>query len=118
MGQLYPDFHAPIPSMSVIKMNCSSSTSSFFDVEEGERVVIGAPGYHECEFRTCYPVRMYPVDVTSGAFKNAPLKSVGSQWESHAHSVLKIQLTALDEETSLSEMGLERLRFYLNGNLS
>ncbi|MGU3813508.1 type VI secretion system baseplate subunit TssF [Vibrio diabolicus] len=115
MGQLYPDFHAPIPSMSVIKMNCSSSTSSFFDVEEGERVVIGAPGYHECEFRTCYPVRMYPVDLTSGAFKNAPLKSVGSQWESHAHSVLKIQLTALDEETSLSEMGLERLRFYLNG---
>ncbi|MDG2728175.1 type VI secretion system baseplate subunit TssF, partial [Vibrio parahaemolyticus] len=64
MGQLYPDFHAPIPSMSVIKMSCSNSTSSYFDVEEGERVVIGATGYHECEFRTCYPVRMYPVDVT------------------------------------------------------
>lgn len=115
MGQLYPDFHAPIPSMSVIKMSCSNSTSSYFDVEEGERVVIGAPGYHECEFRTCYPVRMYPVDVTSGVFKNAPFKPVGSRWESNAHSVLKVQLTAQDEETPLGEMGVERLRFYLNG---
>ncbi|MCV5275366.1 type VI secretion system baseplate subunit TssF, partial [Escherichia coli] len=58
---------------------------------------------------------MYPVDVTSGVFKNAPFKPVGSRWESNAHSVLKVQLTAQDEETPLGEMGAERLRFYLNG---
>ncbi|TON14249.1 hypothetical protein CGH62_28210, partial [Vibrio parahaemolyticus] len=51
MGQLYPDFHAPIPSMSVIKLNCSESTTSSFAIPVGERVEVSAPGYQDCQFR-------------------------------------------------------------------
>ncbi len=40
MGQLHPDFHAPIPSMSIIRMKCNGSTSSPFDIPAGEKVKI------------------------------------------------------------------------------
>lgn len=40
MGQLHPDFHAPIPSMSIIKMKCNESTSAPFDVSKGEKVMV------------------------------------------------------------------------------
>ncbi|WP_353956359.1 type VI secretion system baseplate subunit TssF [Vibrio navarrensis] len=43
IGQLFPDFHAPIPSMSVIKVNGSSSATSTVTVPAGERVTITAP---------------------------------------------------------------------------
>ncbi|MGR5235988.1 type VI secretion system baseplate subunit TssF [Vibrio alfacsensis] len=115
MGQLYPDFHAPIPSMSIVKMDCSDSTTAYVDIPQGEKVVVGAPGFKECEFRTCYATRMYPLNVVEGSFENAPVAPIGSRWETTASSVLKIQLQANDGETSLSEMGIEALRFYLNG---
>lgn len=115
MGQLYPDYHAPIPSMSVIKLNCSNSTTSAIDIPAGERVVVGAPGYTDCEFRTCYATTMYPINVKACSFENAPLKPTGSKWEQDANSVLKIQISAIDQCNSIKDMGIGRLRLYLNG---
>jgi type VI secretion system protein ImpG len=114
-GQLFPDFHAPIPSMSIIKMRCSDSTTDHFEVPVGEKVVIGAPGFKECEFRTCYLTKMYPVEVVNSSFENAPVKPVGSRWESKAQSMLKVCLSSNDEESSLADLGVESLKFYLNG---
>ncbi|MFH0290409.1 type VI secretion system baseplate subunit TssF [Vibrio owensii] len=115
MGQLHPDFHAPIPSMSIIKMKCNESTSAPFDVSRGEKVMVSAPGYKECEFRTCYETRMYPFDISAGTFENAPIQPIGSPWERSSKSVLKVKINANDGESALSEMGVETLRFYLNG---
>ncbi|WP_407526487.1 type VI secretion system baseplate subunit TssF [Vibrio parahaemolyticus] len=115
MGQLYPDFHAPIPSMSVIKLNCSESTTSSFAIPVGERVEVSAPGYQDCQFRTGYPTTMYPLDIISGSFENAPFKPTGSKWEHNAHSVLRCQLSAHDSESSINSMGIDCLRLYLNG---
>ncbi|TON65132.1 type VI secretion system baseplate subunit TssF, partial [Vibrio parahaemolyticus] len=114
MGQLYPDFHAPIPSMSVIKLNCSESTTSSFAIPVGERVEVSAPGYQDCQFRTGYPTTMYPLDIISGSFENAPFKPTGSKWEHNAHSVLRCQLSAHDSESSINSMGIDCLRLYLN----
>ncbi|PQJ69892.1 type VI secretion system protein ImpG [Vibrio jasicida] len=115
LGQLYPDFHAPIPSMSIVKMTCSESTNAYFDVVSGERVVIGAPRFKECEFRTCYETRMYPLRVNDCSFENAPVKPMGSRWEQVANSMLNVQLHANDSESAINLMGIDTLRFYLNG---
>lgn len=115
MGQLCPDFHAPIPSMSIVKMTCSDSTNTHFDVASGERVVIGAPRFKECEFRTCYETRMYPLNVGNCLFENAPIKSTGSRWESAANAMLKVELSANDGESAINQMKIDGLRFYLNG---
>lgn len=115
MGQLYPDFHAPIPAMSVIKLNSSGSTSSAVSIPEGERVVLSAPGYNDCEFRTCYPTTMYPINITACSFENAPLKPTGSKWEQEANSALKIKIGAIGRCSSISDLGIERLRLYLSG---
>ncbi|TOG35000.1 hypothetical protein CGJ05_23285, partial [Vibrio parahaemolyticus] len=103
------------PSMSVIKLNCSESTTSSFSIPVGERVEVSAPGYQDCQFRTGYPTTMYPLDIISGSFENAPFKPTGSKWEHNAHSVLRCQLSAHDSESSINSMGIDCLRLYLNG---
>ncbi|EKO3865251.1 type VI secretion system baseplate subunit TssF [Vibrio harveyi] len=115
MGQLHPDFHAPIPSMSIIRMKCNGSTSSPFDIPAGEKVKISAPGFDECEFKTCYDTQIYPCDVSQGSFDNAPLASIGSRWETNAHSMLKLRLNSNESGATFAGMGVETLRFYLNG---
>ncbi len=115
MGQLYPDFHAPIPSMSVIKLNCSDSTKSVIEISQGERVLVGAPGYTDCDFKTCYPITMCPINITAGVFENAPFKSVGSRWDAEANAVLKLQISANEKGLSLGSLAIDQLRFYLNG---
>ncbi len=116
MGQLYPDFHAPIPSMSVIKLNCTDSTKSAFDIQQDERVVVTAPGYTDCDFKTCYPTTIYPINVNAGMFENAPFKPTGSKWDTDARSAMKVQINAIEESASIEKMGIDRLRLYLNGH--
>ncbi len=101
--------------MSIVKMTCSESTNAYFDVVSGERVVIGAPRFKECEFRTCYETRMYPLRVNDCSFENAPVKPMGSRWEQVANSMLNVQLHANDSESAINLMGIDTLRFYLNG---
>ncbi len=115
MGQLYPDFHAPIPSMSIIKLNCSDSTKSAFVIPEGESVALSAPGFAECQFKTCYPTTLYPINIVGSNFENAPFKQTGSVWDKDANSVLKVQIRAIDSGACIGRMGIDGLRLYLNG---
>lgn len=115
IGQLFPDFHAPIPSMSVIKVNGSSSATSTVTVPAGERVTITAPGFKECDFLTCYDTQVLPFDVAEAKLENAPFSGADARIEADAKSVLKLSLCSNSDEISLADSSDKKLRFYLNG---
>ncbi len=115
IGQLFPDFHAPIPSMSIVQLKGTTSSSSAFTVAKGERVTITAPGYQECDFKTCCATQVHPFDVTDAQFENAPFSGTECRMELAAKSVLKLEIQSNNAELSLSTLDDSCLRFYLSG---
>ena len=115
LGQLYPDYQAPIPSMSIIKMETENVSTGGITLKRGSSVESHAPGLKPCYFQTCYDTKLWPMDVTDAFFQNAPFRAPESIWHKPAKSVIKISVSTDYEEASLSSLGVDKLRFYIHG---
>ncbi|KLV03738.1 type VI secretion system protein ImpG [Photobacterium aquae] len=115
IGQLYPDYHATIPSMAIIKMTTQNINDHGFILPRGSEVQGHVDGYKSCHFTTCYDTELWPVEVTKAAFENAPFKAPCANFKTQAQSVLKLTLSGEFESTPLFKLGIRNLRFYLNG---
>lgn len=123
LNVLYPHYLAPIPSMSVAQFALDSQQGKLttgYKVERGSvlysRPVQGTP----CRFRTCYPVTVWPIEITEAALESADPVDNKGRW---SRAVVRISLRCLNN-TRLSELTLggdqsrliESLRFYINGD--
>lgn len=110
LGILYPHYTNPIPSMSVVKFEPvkQNISAAGYLIDKNamlySKPVSGTP----CQFTTCYPVTMWPVEVTAAGLQD-PKKPVRD-----ARQVLSIQLRSYNN-LSFSQLNWEKLRFFLNG---
>ncbi|MGI8988146.1 MAG: type VI secretion system baseplate subunit TssF [Chthoniobacterales bacterium] len=116
LGVVYPHFIRPVPSMAIVEFQV--------DLEQGKlttglklerdtvlysKPVAGVP----CKFRTCYETTLWPVSVSAAEWRTPdrlqpPIKA------SDAAFALRLQLQC-GPDTQFSKLGMDRLRFYLNG---
>jgi type VI secretion system protein ImpG len=107
---LYPHYTNPIPSMSLVKFDLVEQNISpaGYRIDKGttlySKPVSGTP----CQFITSYPVTIWPIDVVSAALREAKKQIKGAQ------QAILIQLKTYNN-LGLSELGWEKLRFFLNG---
>jgi type VI secretion system protein ImpG len=111
---LYPHYLRPIPSMTIAQLS--------LDPEQGgpgeglsvprhallrSRPVDGV----RCVFRTCYPVRLWPLAVQS--IDVEPVSGGTGAIPQDARSMLRIRLTS-QGGVPLSDLSIDTLRFFLN----
>lgn len=116
---VYPHFVRPIPSMSIVDFELDpdkGKLNSGLLIPEGSilysRAVQGVP----CKFRTTYPLTLYPIQLqraewTSPDRLRPALKAPDAQF------AIPLRFTA-PPDIELGKLGLDRLRFYLNGEAS
>lgn len=110
LNVVFPHYTRPIPSMSIVDFQTSKTSvpPEGYVIEKGttlySRPVNGIP----CQFRTCYPVRLLPVEVVSAALKD-PKHEVRQ-----ATQALVIQIKA-QNNLKFSQITARELRFFLNG---
>jgi len=126
LNVLYPNFLAPIPSLSIIQFQLDAQQSNLrmgHTIPRGSIVrsepVDGSP----CRFQTCYPVTIWPIEVAEARFE---LPTPGVAAVAGAKSVLRIGLRTLGgvPTSELKEKGtgeseprpIEFLRFSLQGD--
>ena len=122
LNVLYPHYLAPIPSMSIGQFSLDAQQGKLttgYAVDRGavlySRPIQGTP----CRFRTCYPVTVWPVEITEATLESSDPVSSKGKW---TRAVLRISLRCLNN-TRLSELTMgedqasliEKLRFYING---
>lgn len=113
---LYPHYLRPTPSLSIVQFGLGRQAK----VTEGYHV----PRHTElhsmpvegvvCKFRTCYPVDLWPVEVRAASF----MELERSAFNGHGSDLvarLRLTLAASTEENNLGEAGMDRLRFFLDG---
>ena len=110
LGIVYPHYLVPIPSMSVVRFEplkravppggyaIGRNTSLY------SKQVKGSP----CHFVTSYPVTLWPLEVASARLQEPKRAVKGSQ------QALVLQLKT-ENNLSFSQLGCDRLRFFLNG---
>ena len=121
LGVLYPHYLAPIPSMAIVQFELdvgriqapqgfpSPRHSMLHTPPVRTRWEAGLP----CQFRTGYPVMLWPVEITAAKLQPPPFGS-GLQPPPRTAAALRIQIEC-QGGLSFAELSLESLRFYLHG---
>lgn len=116
LGILYPHYLRPIPSMSIVQ----------FQINPDELHLTGRhtiPRHRDlysrpvndlrCRFRTCYPVDLWPIRVAHASMEALPRAEFALRGND-AVAAIKLTLQALGG-TNFATLGIDRLRFFLDG---
>ena len=113
---LYPHYIRPIPSMSIARFDVDHeqiNPQTGLRIERGAVVNSRAVGGAPCKFRTCYELTFWPVVVAEASWTtpdrlNPPLRAADCS------GAIRLRLDC-EGETTFSKLGMETLRFHLNG---
>ncbi|WP_087020935.1 type VI secretion system baseplate subunit TssF [Thaumasiovibrio subtropicus] len=115
IGELFPDFHAPIPSMSIVHHKPSIYTDNCNHLPVGTKVDIFAPGYQTCHYRTTSAVDIWPFEVVDAKYMNAPFTAPERKFKTDSAAVLKLEVKCHEGCSGFDELDISALNFYLNG---
>lgn len=113
MGVLYPHYQAPVPSMAIVQMVPQSDLGAPQTIDAGTGVETLGAGSEPCRFRTCFPVTVWPIRTTGASLAGRQTAAPQTPHAARAASVLRISLAS--SGATFSELGPDRLRFYLRG---
>ena len=112
---LYPHFLRPVPSMSIAQLGTEpgAALTDMQRIEKGTplmtRPVQGMP----VRYRNAWPVEVWPVEVVSAECESVE-RSAFSQRTHNTAATIRVKLQA-QGQVSLAQLGMTRLRFYLDG---
>lgn len=118
---LYPHYLRPFPSCSIVQMDYSAASSQLThaaSIERGTMLSTRKVRGASCHFRTAYPVTVAPVAL-SGAHFAALIDAPGAvRLPPGAGSSIKITLASTAPQVGLRQMGLGKLRVFIDGEAS
>lgn len=85
-----PHLVAPIPSVSIVHLEPAPKLDSVVEVPAGAELHTRPVGGSICRFRTAYPVRIWPIEVTEATLEPASRLSV----QESVATVLRLRLTS------------------------
>lgn len=112
---LYPHFLRPFPSMAIVQFepDLTNIQPTGLTIPRHARLHSERIGRITCQFRTCYKVDLWPIQVQSAAWQLAPFDATLSP-PPHCNAILRLQVQA-QNNARLCELPLESLRLHLTG---
>ena len=118
LGVLYPHYLAPIPSMSVVQFALNPAQAQLpegFPIPAHTKLrTRDAIDGLRCEYRTGYPVTLWPVAVTEARLATPPFPP-GWRPPPRTAAALRLQIECVSE-IPFSALTLSRLRLFLFGD--
>lgn len=107
---LYPHYVNPIPSMSIVQFDPikQNITPVGYQINKSITLYSKPVNGNPCQFTTCYPVKIWPLEVISAGLQD-PRKPVRG-----AQQAILIRLKTFSN-IEVSQIDWESLRFFLNG---
>lgn len=119
LGVLYPQYLAPIPSMTVVQFVLDASQGEAvagYQIPTGSTVETEQIEGDPCRFRTAYPVKLWPIEIVSATLRGQPYGGPLVPSAQQAGAVLHLHLRPSIKETNFAELvagGLSNLRFFI-----
>lgn len=116
LNVLYPHYLCPVPSMAVARFEVDPERGRLttgYEVPRQTRLFAHSEEGEVCHLRTCYPVTLWPVEITAAELTSPdPYEFLRSS--DGAASVLRLRLESRAEP--FGKLELDRLRLYLHGD--
>ena len=109
---LYPHYLAPIPSLCIASAVPSVDLTGLLTMERGTIVESESIEGDNCRFRTTQAIEMWPIKVVQATLSGQPLVAPAAP-HLEALSSLRLVLECTDPKTSFTDLGVDRLGFYL-----
>lgn len=112
---LYPHYLRPTPALSIVEFDPGAQTSltGRYHLPRHTGLHSRPVGETFCRFRTCYPVDVWPITLTGASFTRLERSSFNAHGNEHV-AKLSLSLESLGN-TDFGKLGIERLRFFLDG---
>ncbi len=107
---LYPHYVNPIPSMAIVQFEPARKalTGAGYLIEKASPLYSQPVDGFPCQFSTCYPVTLWPVEVVSAELQEPQRLVRGAQ------QMVVVGLKSFNN-LSLADITWKSLRFFLNG---
>jgi type VI secretion system protein ImpG len=115
LGLLYPHYLAPTPSCMVVQFDCQPDLMSPATLPVGTTIDTEPVHGEELRYRTTAPVTLWPVTVENVRLSGLPIVAPANPTAAGATGVLRITLKCASPEATFTQLGIERLRFFLRG---
>ena len=116
LGTVYPHFSSPVPSMTVARMDVDPTQGK---MTSGHLIPARTPLFtrteenEHCYFRTAYPVVLWPLEIREAAFESTEKFDF---LDNMPRVAVVLRLSLVSPRASLTQMGLDRLRFFINAD--
>ena len=118
LGVLYPHYLAPLPSTAIVEFELDKRQAdlvSGYEIAAGEKVESEPTENGVCQFRTVYPVRLFPLRMVNATYRGQPFSCPPCAAISKSEAVLHLHLRSLRSSIPVSMMNLRTLRFFIRG---
>jgi type VI secretion system protein ImpG len=115
LGLLYPHYLAPVPSCMVAQFACQPDLMNAALLPAGVAVDTEPVRGEELRYRTTAPITLWPIEVENVRLSGLPIVAPANPAAAGATGVLRITLKCASPEVTFTQLGVERLRFFLRG---
>ncbi len=118
---LYPHYLRPFPSCALARFdpgNAAAQMTAAQTLPRGTNLVSRPVRGVACKFSTAYEVQIAPVTLRSAQFRAAAAAPAGTLWPVQATSMISLEFELVSPQAKWSELGLEALRIYIDGESS
>jgi type VI secretion system protein ImpG len=116
LGILYPHYLAPIPSLSVAQLTVDpgqGKVDAGVSLARGTELSTRAVDAVQCQFRTAYPVTLWPVEITGVEIVAA--SALAGNLPEEARSALTLHIRSVDG-SPLGGFALDPLRVFIDAD--
>jgi type VI secretion system protein ImpG len=115
LGLLYPHYLAPVPSCMVVQFDCQPDLLTPARLPAGMAVDTEPVKGETLRYRTTSAVSLWPVEVENVRLSGLPIVAPANPAAAGAAGVLRITLKCASPDVTFTQLGVDRLRFFLRG---
>jgi type VI secretion system protein ImpG len=116
LGLLYPHYLAPVPSCLIAQLQCQPDLQTPTHLAAGLVFDTEPVRGETLRYRSTAPVTLWPINVEAVRLSGQPIVAPANAAAAGAAAVLRITLSCMVPEVTFSQLGVDRLRFFLRGS--
>lgn len=116
LSVLYPHYLAPLPSVAIVRFEANPGIAGRSRLPSGLAVEAEPVAGERCLFRTAYPLSLWPIEVEAVKLSGMPLAAPPNPAAARAVACIRISLRCMDPQMTFTQLGVDRLRFFLAGD--
>lgn len=118
LSVLYPHYLSPLPSTAIVEFSLDPRQADLvggYTIAQSAGVETESTVDGICQFRTAYPVKLFPIEIKRASYRGQPFRCPPSPRVGKSEAVLHLELASLRSSVPVSDMSIGRLRFFIRG---